>query len=290
MADSLEIRSLRGVDPEILTEVFNQSFADYVVPFQATREYLQFRWQLARVDWDLSLGAFDGPSLAAFCWHGIDHIDGKVVVYNAGTGVLPQYRGQALVDRIYEHSWTLFRERDAQRCTLEVIAGNDRAVRVYERIGFRARRELVLMQGDLDLARLKQGVAVVEIRQLEDPSWDHLSALETVEPAWDFMLSGARAQGDSIRVLGAFDGEDFVGAAILRDSDFTICWLSVAQNHRGMGVASAFLQEAARVSPRWRMVNVDRRASDLLGLLASVGMEEVLYQYEMERALSSVDG
>jgi len=285
MADSIEIRSLRGTSPQVRTEAFNLAFADYVIPFQATTEYLQFRWAQARVDWDLSLGAFDGHRLIGFCWHGIDRVQGETLAYNSGTGVLPTYRGQGLVDRIYEQTWPLLREREVSRCSLEVIAGNDRAQHVYERIGFHSQRELVLMQGELDPEFLESHAAAVEIEELTEPPWAELEAMETVRPAWDFMLSGARTQPDGVRVLAIVDGRRLRAAAVLRDTDLTICWMAVAPEDRARGLASALLRKASERSSKWRMVNVDRRASGLLGLLTSAGMEEMLYQYEMERAV-----
>ncbi len=281
MGDSLQIRSLVGVDPEILVRVFNDAFADYIITFQASREFLEFRWALARVDWDLSLGAFDGERLVGFCWHGVDELDGRSVAYNSGTGVLPDYRGNGLVDRIYHETWPLLRARGIGRCTLEVIAGNDRAVRVYERIGFTSERELVYVKGELDFSRLKAHAAEVELRELRDPPWAELETIEEMIPAWDFMLNGAKVQGEGVRVVGAYDGDHLLGAAILRDSDHTLCWLSVAEESRRKGVASALLTQANEGESAWRMVNVDRRATHLLGFLDRAGLKEEMFQYEM---------
>jgi len=293
VADALRIRKLAGIHPDDLTRVFNEAFADYVIPFVATREFKDFRWALARVDWELSLGAFDGDRLVGFCYHGVDEVEGERRAYNAGTGVLPAYRGQRLVDRIYEDTLPLFQERGVRDCTLEVIAGNDRAVRVYERIGFQVRRELTYMKGELDLPRLKEKAGEVELRELDQAPWEALQALQETLPAWDFMLSAAKVQGDGVRIVGAYDGDQLVGASILRDVDHTLCWLSVGEEHRRRGVASALLLPAIQQQSEWRMVNVDRGARHMMAFLSWAGLREEMFQYEMALDCSSrtsVDG
>lgn len=50
--------------------------------------------------------------------------------------VLPAYRGQRVAERMFDLVQAIAQERDACKLTLEVLAGNDSAQRLYARLGF----------------------------------------------------------------------------------------------------------------------------------------------------------
>jgi len=89
-------------DTPDLLNTLNHAFADYIVPFQLNAEQLQFKIRSENIVSDWSLGVFDSERLVAFIMHGVRKENGKTVVYNAGTGVLSEYRGQGLVGKMYD--------------------------------------------------------------------------------------------------------------------------------------------------------------------------------------------
>ena len=56
------IKDLSSTELKIITESFNEAFADYIMRFTATEEYLQNRWKGAGVDYNFSFGAFINDS------------------------------------------------------------------------------------------------------------------------------------------------------------------------------------------------------------------------------------
>src|SRR5690242_19395212 len=67
-----------------------------------------------------------------------------------GFGVAGERRGQGLGARLGEATIEAARDAGARRLQLEVLAGNDTARRLYERLGFVGTRELLLLQRPAD--------------------------------------------------------------------------------------------------------------------------------------------
>ncbi len=55
---------------------------------------------------------------------GVDEHYGKLTAHNDGTGVIPTYRGNQLVDKMYEVAIPRFKAKGIEQCTLEVIQEN----------------------------------------------------------------------------------------------------------------------------------------------------------------------
>src|SRR5687768_6451246 len=120
----MEIKSLENTPLAEIAACFNLAFSDYFVKFAATEEYLKNRWRANSVDYSLSFGAFENGKLVAFIIHGIDKLNGKKTAYNAGTGVIPEFRGQKLVAQLYDFALSRLKAAGILQSTLEVITQN----------------------------------------------------------------------------------------------------------------------------------------------------------------------
>jgi len=121
--------------------------------------FWQNRWNWARVDYELSFGVFEGEQLVAFIINGIDQHNGKRTAFNTGTGVIKNFRGQQLVDKMYAAALPHFQKAGIEKYLLEVFVNNERAIRVYERIGFKKIRRLKCYKG-----KLQSGTNAVQVQ------------------------------------------------------------------------------------------------------------------------------
>ena len=97
----MEIKSLTGTNCKDILNVFNNSFSDYFVPFKLTEEQLVSKMISDKTDLELSVGVFENQKLIAFILHGFDITNNQNVVYNGGTGVIPEKRGLGLTKQMY---------------------------------------------------------------------------------------------------------------------------------------------------------------------------------------------
>lgn len=99
----MEIKNLENIDLEKLVSVINLSFSDYIVPFQLTLEKLKSKIVAEDIKLKLSTGVFDADKMVGCMLHGLRDSNNGLMVYNAATGVIPDYRGRGLVSEMYDH-------------------------------------------------------------------------------------------------------------------------------------------------------------------------------------------
>ncbi|AOW13439.1 GNAT family acetyltransferase [Hydrogenophaga crassostreae] len=85
-----------------------------------------------------SVLAFDGetPLGLVNCIEGFSTFACKPLVNVHDVAVMAAYRGQGIAEKMLAECEVIARERGAVKMTLEVLSGNTRAVRLYQRIGY----------------------------------------------------------------------------------------------------------------------------------------------------------
>lgn len=279
----LEIRHLGNTAIELIVECFNTAFADYIIPFHVEVEPMRRRWSSCRVDYNLSYGAFDGDQLVGFMITGVDQWQGKKTGYNSGTGVIPAYRGQGMVGRLYDAAIPEFRKQGISQCTLEVIVGNDRAIKSYRRVGFLKDRRLKCFakKHDLDLPVSKD----FAIRRAEAPDWSRYREIMEFEASWESQAAAYEALKADCAIWELFQNEDLVGFMILKPGTGHVLQFGVADRPNWKLAAQQIWRHAFGIHPGIRMNNVDSRAQKTLAILESVGMEPTVDQWEMKQMI-----
>ena len=62
--------------------------------------------------------------------------ENKFTAFNSGTGVVPKYRGRRIVKQLYDFAIPELLKRGVEKCGLEVIKENEKAIKAYRRVGF----------------------------------------------------------------------------------------------------------------------------------------------------------
>lgn len=146
----MEIKNLVNTPLTSIVDCLVKSFEGYFVQLPSNAEYWEERFRNARVNLKFSFGMFDQNRLVGFIINGIDNFNGQRTAFNTGTGVLPAYRGNNIVDKLYKVALPLLQEHGVTHCRLEVIEDNLRGIRVYERIGFKITRKLFCYKGEIN--------------------------------------------------------------------------------------------------------------------------------------------
>lgn len=184
----MRIGNLSNTSIEELVQCLSESFKGYFVSMTDSVSFWETRFENARVNWELSWGVFEEDKLVAFVVNAVDKELGELTAYNSGTGVLPDYRGNQFVDKIYEFGIPQLQEKGVRWCSLEVIEQNERAIKVYERIGFSKGQRLKCYRGSLESNQKAEIVSssiqnVVNSKAERNYSWDNTSV--TIKKAGD---------------------------------------------------------------------------------------------------------
>lgn len=274
-------RTLEHTPIDILTNAFNNAFADYEIPLQFTPQALQDKIRNEDIDLRLSVGAFDGDVLAGFIFFGIDTIKGIKTAWDGGTGVVAAYRGQQLTQKMFAHMVPVFKEIGVRRALLEVLKNNTGAKKIYEKIGFSTIRELHAYKGQVTKAAPQHKVEV-----LNNPDMAALSGLGDWQPAWQQMNKRVQNFGDMVETVVVKAGDNIAAYAHYNKATKRVYQFATAKQHRRKGMATALFHYIAGENTIPVMfVNIDGNDEASNAFLPAIGMPLVISQYEMDMML-----
>ena len=271
-----EVRPLRSADVDWLADLHNAAFADYAVPAVLDATGLRAYFDETDVNPALSRIAFVQGLPASFCLGAVRGTRASI----RGEGTTPRFRRSGMGARVLEETLEALRGAGATEVVLEVLDGNDAAIRLYKRSGFEQRRRLLgysmqrparrglrsRVSGKLAEADSRQALS-----QLIEWGWN--------DPPWQL-------EPDSLAHLPALRiDHDAVAFGKRRGDRFWLYALSVAPDRRRHGLArrmcsllpAPWLGVPALVPEEWWEAGA---------MLRDLGaMTESHWQWEMRRAL-----
>lgn len=265
-----------------------EAFSDYQVDMSyMTLERSWLRNLKSGVQYESSVGAFDGDKLVGLTFVGFDDWQGEKAAFDAGTGIIPGYRGQGIAKAMFDFILPGLRERGIRKFLLEVLQTNEAAIRAYTKTGFNITRQFacynllpdsyvsgIPAQGGLEVRSIDKAI-VQEFRTRVD--W---------QPSWENSFPGMDRIEDELIRLGAYKENQCVGVLVFYPLLRWIMCLVVLDDFRRQGIASALLDRLmADLPPGTDMVkidNVDRSDKAMLAFFEKAGATHLIDQYEME--------
>ncbi len=278
----LTIRTLESTSMSEIANTFNRAFSDYFVPFQVDQHYLYGRWKAARVDYSLSVGAFEEDELVGFIIFGVDSVGGVMTAHNAATGVVPECRGRRLVAMMYQTALPLLRRAGVKRSTLEVITENDKAIKAYAAAGYSVCRTLLCFAGSLTSS---MGSAH-EVQRSESVFVDTPEGFSVYPQTWELSDEALRIAANDYECWYIAQEGDLTAFAVFNSATGFVARLGFAD-----GVMEAYgpslLAHIGAVAGHVKINNVDDTATELVSLLRNLGLKNPINQYEMYMKLES---
>ncbi len=280
----MEIKTLGAIDKKEILNAFNESFSDYFIPFKLSKEQLTSKMVADKTDLDLSVGVFENTNLIAFILHGFDKINNEKVLYNSGTGVIPNKRGSGLTKQMYQYILPLLKKSRIDRLQLEVITENIRAINSYKKSGFKIERELVCYKGEISIPNINN---TLEIRKLQDYNWDLMESFWDIYPTWQNSKNVIDELKHNNFSLGAYIENRLVGYIICNPNNNRIQQIAVSENFRQRKVASTLVRHTIETfGNTLSIINVDKNAKTINTFLESIGFKKNLEQLEMKLHLT----
>ncbi len=280
----MEIKTLEGIDIKEIVKVFNTSFADYFIPFKLTEDQLTAKMLADKTALNLSVGVFDKGELVAFILHGFDHVNSVKVVYNGGTGVIPQKRGFGLTKQMYLFIVPLLIEKGISKLQLEVITENTQAIKSYEKSGFETIRELLCYKGNVAFLDTNKNI---ELKELEDYDWELMESFWDIYPTWQNSKSVINELKHSFVSIGAYIKNQLIGYVIYNPTNKRIQQIAVSKDFRKSKIASTLIIALKeKHGNTFSIINVDKRSKIANEFFKKIGLKKTLEQLEMELVLN----
>jgi GNAT superfamily N-acetyltransferase len=276
------IRDLDNCSVESITVAFNEAFSDYFIPLQFTTDAMRCKMKGENILLPYSVGAFENDRLVGFILHGHDRIEGEETVYNAGTGVIPAFRGKGLTADMYQYALDRLHREGIGSHVLEVIDNNIPAMKVYHQRGFSIARKL----GAYKLFRALPGNGLYPITLVTEID-DTVSGFHSCLPAWQNSLASIRRdkEGHSFPVI-YMDGQ-LVAYAVYVPSTGRVKQCAVHPQWRRKGLGRALIDYMIIHNAKGELVftNIDESYTSGLQFLHALGFTKFLGLYEMKMQL-----
>ncbi|PJJ60187.1 GNAT family N-acetyltransferase [Hymenobacter chitinivorans] len=222
-----------------VTEAMNRSFEEYFVPLVFTPETFERRFRSEHLDAQASKLWFAGEELVGLVLIARRGYTSRV----AAMGLVIDARGKGYGKQMLQAALDEARARHDRSMLLEVFVPNERARRLYERLGFRNTRELFTFRREPQPVEVAAQLTEVDPRQVA-----YLVAREAAENLpWMFAAESLMAASAPTRAF-SLDDKAFV---ILRpEAERTLVQtVIVPKAHRRQGWGRRLLQAVETAFP-----------------------------------------
>ena len=201
------------------------------------------------------------------------------MLYNAGTGVSPEYRGHGITEKMYSFGLPHFRGMGIANIMLEVITNNLPAVKVYKRIGFKEKRTVCCYRGKVQSIETHINYSIKRIKTCD---WSELNSFLDFPPTWQNSIIASIRNVDNLEMWGIYDGVSLLGYLIYIPDKKRVQLFAVKPGFRRKGLASAlFAHVYSMHKSELSITNIDTQDIITDSFLGSIGLKEYIRQYEM---------
>ncbi len=273
----MTIRLLREEDFENLYETFNSAFASNAVRFQLSKEDFDYRiHKKLLINREISAASFDGDGMLGFIMHSSNLYEGIPTAYNGGTGVLPGFRNQSTAEGIYGYLIPKIQSMFLARIVLEVVETNEKAIALYEKLGFNLRRKFRCYKQEKTLD-LETDLHVYE-GEVEDVDFTyndfHASFIDSEEHL---------KRGYETTLLAKDQQGNLLGYLIMQPHLGRISQLAVNRIYRHQKIGEGLIRSAQKYTTRPLFImNIPEDELGFDSFLKTCGFENQVNQYEME--------
>ena len=132
----LSYQSLSTMSFQNAHNLFNRGFEGYLVPMNLSFDAYIARLGNEGLSPELSVVAFDDEQPVGFVLQSIREVDGQMISWNGGTGIVPEYRGKKLGLELMKEAERYLIKRGVSIVTLETLSENKPAIKLYEKCGY----------------------------------------------------------------------------------------------------------------------------------------------------------
>lgn len=273
----------RDVPVSQIFDAFQTGFSDYAVRFDMGMDAFAARFfgpegnELDRSF--IALGP-DGP--VGLILGGIRTFDGKKTMRCGTLCIAPAYRGQGVSQRLFEMHRQAAREAECEQLFLEVLKENNRAIRFYEKQGYRIQDTMEYFNGLT--ASLSQNEPAPPYL-VEEIAYSELAAFRESLPNCHINWQSdppfyANSDREALLAIYGDNRKPIAMTAMSPSGKLNFLW--VDPEHRGQGLGRYMLRQAA-AKQQAEKLNVCLTGSAALGdYFRKLGFEkQKIEQYEM---------
>ncbi len=239
----MQIHSLANTSLETLAETFNKAFEGYFVPIKLDVKSLADKIKSENILLEHSVGVTINGQLAGFILIGIDNESG--IAYNAGTGIIPEFRGQKLTEKMYSFLLPQLNKIGILSHPLEVICENQKALKIYETLGYTITRKLICYKGKISEVNNSD----YKIKAIDLPNENEVESFWNHKPTYQNSLFCTKNNAGKHTTFGVFTNEQLIGYIVFDKNTLRIKQFGVENNFRKKGMGHQLFYQVQKQNP-----------------------------------------
>ena len=265
-------RALHETSLQELAQCFNSAFSDYEQPIRFTPESLKYYLTASAVDLSLSFGAFCNEQPVGFILNSSGIYHDQNVVFDAGTGIIPEHRGNKVFSGLFEYTVAQLQQRGIVNYYLEVLQANHHAISIYRKKGFSVLREYSVL-----VASGPRQDWNMQLPPIPYADFLPFATAFSVEPSFEHTTHTIGQNPQLYEVL-CLNNRAY---CIYAKKNGAIIQMHYNELDAMKDVISALIAQY----PSAMAKNVDYSCPDVIRMLTEIGFREVTKQYEMVRTI-----
>ena len=277
----IQYKRCSEINIDLVYEAFRDGFSDYIIKMEVSKEDFIKRFFGAEGNsLEHSFLSLDGDKPVGVILGGIKIYE-SIKTMRCGTlAIHPKYRGIGVSQKLFELHKDEAIQNGCKQLFLEVIVGNDRAIRFYNKLGYEKVYDLSYYNlKDMTKIMLKECKGI-EVKQLE------FAAFKVEIQKWLHFHINWQNDMDYIEktnhtYYGAYVDNDLKGSICINEQG-KISFIFIDKEYRNRSIGSKLLQ-VARDELNLESLSIGFPNNNLLeGFLKKTGFEKnSLAQYEM---------
>ncbi|MDA1544008.1 MULTISPECIES: GNAT family N-acetyltransferase [Bacillus] len=277
----IQYKRCSEVNIDLVNEAFKDGFSDYIIKMEVSKEdFIKRFFGVEGNSLEHSFLALDGDMPVGVILGGIKDYE-NIKTMRCGTlAVHPNYRGVGVSQMLFELHKEEALQNECKQLFLEVIVGNDRAIRFYTKLGY----EKVY---DLSYYNLKDMTKIInkDCKGIEVKQLDFTSFKLEVQKWLHFHINWQNdmdyIEKTNHTFYGAYVDNDLKGSICINEQG-KISFIFIDKEYRNRGIGSKLLQ-VARDELNLESLLISFPNNSLLeGFVKKTGFEKnSLAQYEM---------
>ncbi|ABW20254.1 GNAT family N-acetyltransferase [Alkaliphilus oremlandii] len=270
------------MDAEKIFDAFQIGFSDYRIQLQLSQEaFIKRFFGPEGNQLENSFIALDGEEPVGLILGGIKNFDGLRTIRCGALCIHPDYRGKGISQELFKLHKALAVAKGCKQMFLEVIVGNDRAIKFYKNLGYHKIYDLsyfscsdvLKLQTEVDsrfkidkidfytIQNLAEGMKDIHINWQND--FDYMSKLE------------------GLNHYGVYEGQQLMGALSI-NANGKMMFIYTDPNYRNMGIGKTLVGNAVRDLALSKVSISFPNNASMEGFVKHAGFQrDTIAQYEM---------
>jgi GNAT superfamily N-acetyltransferase len=278
----IQYKRCSKVSQDMVYHAFKIGFSDYMIKMELSME--EFIKRFFGPEGNALYNSFiavEGEKPVGLILGGIKVYEGVKTIRCGTLCIHPEYRGIGVAQALFELYKQEGIDKGCKQLFLEVIVGNDRAIRFYEKVGFEKIYDLKYFSLSSFDRLEKHSSKEIEVKQISAEEFEeNMSEAENIHINWQNDLDFIRKSEGQI-FFGAVERDKVIASTcISKGGKLSVLWVN--RKNRMQGIAAAILKQASKELGLVRISSAIPNNALLEGFYRHIGFDrDKVSQYEM---------